>query len=139
MAMTPLAAARMRIGGTPPRNARGGPPGGGSFWAPNCTRPTLLASGARARKRPSPLPPRPAAGALDSGRPLEIGPPRMDERTKQPLVLGREHYSKREFDRAEPLLREVLEREDRFADVHDMLGVIAHSRGNFIAAEKHFE
>jgi tetratricopeptide (TPR) repeat protein len=63
----------------------------------------------------------------------------MDERTKQTLVLGREHYSKREFDKAEPLLREVLESEDRFADVHDMLGVIAHSRGNFIAAEKHFE
>ena len=63
----------------------------------------------------------------------------MDERTKQTLVLGREHYSKREFDKAEPLLREVLEHEDRFADIHDMLGVIAHSRGNFIAAEKHFE
>jgi tetratricopeptide (TPR) repeat protein len=63
----------------------------------------------------------------------------MDERTKQLLVLGREHYAKREFDKAEPLLREVLEHEDRFADVHDMLGVIAHSRGNFIAAEKHFE
>jgi tetratricopeptide (TPR) repeat protein len=63
----------------------------------------------------------------------------MDERTKQLLVLGREHYAKREFDKAEPLLREVLEHEDRFADTHDMLGVIAHSRGNFIAAEKHFE
>ncbi len=63
----------------------------------------------------------------------------MDERTKQLLVLGREHYAKREFDKAEPLLRDVLETEDRFADVHDMLGVIAHSRGNFIAAEKHFE
>jgi tetratricopeptide (TPR) repeat protein len=63
----------------------------------------------------------------------------MDERTKQTLVLGREHYAKREFEKAEPLLREVLETEDRFADIHDMLGVIAHSRGNFIAAEKHFE
>jgi tetratricopeptide (TPR) repeat protein len=63
----------------------------------------------------------------------------MDERTKQLLVLGREHYAKREFEKAEPLLREVLEHEDRFADTHDMLGVIAHSRGNFIAAEKHFE
>jgi tetratricopeptide (TPR) repeat protein len=63
----------------------------------------------------------------------------MDERLKQLLVLGREHYSTREFDKAEPLLREVLEQSDRFADVHDMLGVIAHSRGNFIAAERHFE
>ncbi len=63
----------------------------------------------------------------------------MDDRLKQLLVLGREHYSKREFDKAEPLLREALEQSDRFADVHDMLGVIAHSRGNFIAAERHFE
>jgi tetratricopeptide (TPR) repeat protein len=63
----------------------------------------------------------------------------MDERLKQLLLLGREHYAKREFDKAEPMLREVLENSDRFADVHDMLGVIAHSRGNFIAAERHFE
>jgi len=63
----------------------------------------------------------------------------MDDRLKQILLLGREHYAKREFDKAEQLLREVLDVEDRFADVHDMLGVIAHSRGNFIQAERHFE
>src|SRR5580693_9995106 len=63
----------------------------------------------------------------------------MDERLKQLRLLGREHYAKREFDKAEPMLREVLESSDRFADVHDMLGVIAHFRGNFIAAERHFE
>src|SRR5215468_9890550 len=63
----------------------------------------------------------------------------MDEHTKQLLLLGREHYGNREYDKAEPLLREVLEHEDRFADVHDMLGVICHSRGNFAQAEHHFE
>src|SRR6476660_66454 len=63
----------------------------------------------------------------------------MDERLKQLLLLGREHYAKRELDKAEQMLRQVLESDDRFADVHDMLGVIAHSRGNFIVAEKHFE
>jgi len=63
----------------------------------------------------------------------------MDERVKQLLLLGREHYAKREFDKAEPLLRQVLDVEDRFADVHDMLGVIAHTRGNLVAAEHHFE
>ena len=63
----------------------------------------------------------------------------MDERTKQQLILGREHYAKRDLEKAEELLRQVLETEDRFADVHDMLGVIAHSRGNFIVAERHFE
>jgi tetratricopeptide (TPR) repeat protein len=63
----------------------------------------------------------------------------MDERVKQLLVLGREHYGKREFEKAEELLRQVLDVEDRFADVHDMLGVIAHARGNFVQAERHFE
>lgn len=63
----------------------------------------------------------------------------VNERVKQLLVLGREHYAKREFEKAEQMLRMVLEEEDRFADVHDMLGVIAHSRGNFLVAERHFE
>lgn len=63
----------------------------------------------------------------------------MDEHTKHWLLLGREHYQKREFDRAEPLLRQVLEKSDRLADVHDMLGVICHARGNFAQAEYHFE
>lgn len=63
----------------------------------------------------------------------------MNERVKQLLVLGREHYAKRELEKAEQMLRMVLEEEDRYADVHDMLGVIAHSRGNFLIAERHFE
>jgi tetratricopeptide (TPR) repeat protein len=63
----------------------------------------------------------------------------MDEHTKQLLLLGREHYQKREFDRAEQMLRQVLERDDRLADVHDMLGVVCHARGNFAQAEYHFE
>ncbi len=63
----------------------------------------------------------------------------MDEHTKQWLLLGREYYQKREFDKAEPALRQVLETAERLADVHDMLGVICHSRGNFAQAEYHFE
>jgi tetratricopeptide (TPR) repeat protein len=63
----------------------------------------------------------------------------MDEHTKQWLLLGREHYQNREFERAEPMLRRVLEDSERLADVHDMLGVICHSRGNFVQAEYHFE
>ncbi len=63
----------------------------------------------------------------------------MNENVKQLLILGREHYARREFEKAEQLLRHVLEEEDRYADVHDMLGVIAHGRGNLVAAEHHFE
>jgi len=63
----------------------------------------------------------------------------MDEHIKQLLLLGREHYQKRELEKAEQLLRQVLEAHDRLADVHEMLGVICHTRGNFIEAERHFE
>ena len=58
----------------------------------------------------------------------------MDDHVKQLLLLGREHYQKREFDKAEYLLRQVVTETDRLADVFDMLGVIAHSRGDFVLA-----
>jgi tetratricopeptide (TPR) repeat protein len=63
----------------------------------------------------------------------------MDDHLKQLILLGREHYTKREFDRAEYLLRQVVAETDRHADVFEMLGVIAHGRGDFVEAERHFE
>jgi tetratricopeptide (TPR) repeat protein len=63
----------------------------------------------------------------------------MDDHLKQLLLLGREHYQKREFDKAEYLLKQVVQQTDRFADVFDMLGVIAHSQGDFAEAERSFE
>jgi tetratricopeptide (TPR) repeat protein len=62
----------------------------------------------------------------------------MDDHLKQLLLLGREHYQNREFDKAEYLLKQVVAATDRFADVFDMLGVVAHSRGDFSQAERHF-
>lgn len=62
----------------------------------------------------------------------------MDDHLKQTLLLGREHYQKGELDKAEYLLRQVLAATDRFADVHHMLGVIAHGRGDFAQAEQCF-
>jgi tetratricopeptide (TPR) repeat protein len=63
----------------------------------------------------------------------------MDERVRQLLVQGREHYAKQEFDRAETLLLQVLAQDDKLADVHDMLGVIAHGSSRYVDAEQHFE
>ena len=63
----------------------------------------------------------------------------MDDRIKGLLTRGREHYQKREFDKADYLLREVIEHSDTFADVFDMLGIIAHSRGDLQAAARYFE
>jgi tetratricopeptide (TPR) repeat protein len=63
----------------------------------------------------------------------------MDDHIKQLLLLSREHFAKREYDKAEPLLRQVAKQTDRFADVFDMLGVIAHSKGAFTLARDWFE
>src|SRR5687767_1416498 len=63
----------------------------------------------------------------------------MDDHLKQLLLLGREHYQNREYDKAEYLLRQVIDKTDQYADVHHMLGVITHSRGDFGEAERHFE
>jgi tetratricopeptide (TPR) repeat protein len=63
----------------------------------------------------------------------------MDEHTKQLLLLGREHYQRRELDKAEQMLLLVVDKEEHLADVHDMLGVICHAQGNFAQAEYHFE
>ena len=63
----------------------------------------------------------------------------MEQRTKELLLLGREHYQKGESDRAEHVLGQVLEKTDHYADVHNMLGFILHSRSDFVAAERHFE
>jgi tetratricopeptide (TPR) repeat protein len=63
----------------------------------------------------------------------------MDERIKDLLARGRDHYEKREFDKADYILREIIEHSDGFADVFDMLGIIAHSRGDLHAAARYFE
>lgn len=63
----------------------------------------------------------------------------MDDHLKQLLLLGREHYQKREFEKAEYVLRQIVAETDRFPDVYDMLGVVAHARGDFALAERNFE
>ena len=63
----------------------------------------------------------------------------MDEHLKQLLALAREHYGRSEYDKAEYLLKQVVSKTDRFADVYNMLGVISYSRGDFKHAEASFE
>ncbi|MDC0739983.1 tetratricopeptide repeat protein [Polyangium mundeleinium] len=62
----------------------------------------------------------------------------MDERLKDLLRVAREHYQRRDYDRAEPALREALALHGELADVHDMLGVILHDRGDLLGARFHF-
>ncbi len=63
----------------------------------------------------------------------------MDARTRERLVHAKELFEHDDFSGAEPLLREIVEKHEGLADVHDMLGVIAHARGDFAIAEERFE
>lgn len=63
----------------------------------------------------------------------------MDVHTKTNLNLGRELYFADDFVAAEPHLLKVVEAHQGFADVHNMLGVIAQHRGDAGAARAHFE
>lgn len=63
----------------------------------------------------------------------------MDDELRKLLALGRESFDKREFIDAERTLARVLEKHDALADVHNMMGLLAHNRGDFAKAEGHFE
>jgi len=63
----------------------------------------------------------------------------MDDTLKNDLLLGREHYERREYEAAEKRLLEVVKQTQSYADVFNMLGVIQHDRGDFQEARKYFE
>lgn len=63
----------------------------------------------------------------------------MDPKIKQDLAFGREHYDAGEYEDAYPHLLRVLEAHGGFADVHNMLGVIAYQRGHADEAVLRFQ
>jgi tetratricopeptide (TPR) repeat protein len=64
----------------------------------------------------------------------------VDEKLKQAIALGREHYDKREYDKAEHfLLKVIAQGGNRFADVHNMMGVIHHDKGRLEEAREEFK
>lgn len=63
----------------------------------------------------------------------------MDEALKQALQLGRSYFEKKQFVKAERFLTQVVEQNQGFADVYNMLGVIFHDRGDFAKAQRAFE
>ena len=65
--------------------------------------------------------------------------PVMDERTRENLTRGREHYAAREYGKAEAFLAEIAEADIPYADVYDMLGVIYHQQGRLAEAETMFQ
>ncbi len=63
----------------------------------------------------------------------------MDSSTKHLLSLGRENFSRNDFRAAEGPLRACLDAAPTLADVHFMLGVIHHDRGELTDARARFE
>src|SRR5688572_15654106 len=63
----------------------------------------------------------------------------MEDRVRQLIAQGREHYDAGEYDQAEPYLSEAAQAQGQFADLHNMLGVIWHAQGRFADAEEAFE
>jgi len=62
----------------------------------------------------------------------------MDDKLKQAIALGREHYEKRDYDKAERYLTQVIAEAHGFADIHNMMGVIHHDRGRLEEARDAF-
>jgi tetratricopeptide (TPR) repeat protein len=63
----------------------------------------------------------------------------MDDRLRQLMHLAREHYESREYDKAEPLLEQIVREHRGFADMFNMLGVIHHAASRFPQAEAAFK
>lgn len=63
----------------------------------------------------------------------------MDSSTKHLLSLGCETFSRNDYCAAEGPLRACLEANPALADVHFMLGVIHHDRGELTEARERFE
>lgn len=63
----------------------------------------------------------------------------MDDALKQLLTLGRGYFEKKQYPEAEGYLTQVVEQNQSFADVYNMLGVIYHDQGQFARAQRAFE
>jgi tetratricopeptide (TPR) repeat protein len=75
---------------------------------------------------------------MTAREPLRVGDT-MDVRLRQLIYLAREHYDNGEYDKAEPLLTQIVREQQGFADMFNMLGVIHHSHNRFSQAQEMFE
>lgn len=60
------------------------------------------------------------------------------ETLKELLAIGKQYFDNKQYAQAESYLKRVLEQSGRYADVLNMLGVIAHVEGRFATAIEYF-
>lgn len=63
----------------------------------------------------------------------------MNDALKQLLTLGRGYFEKKQYQQAEKYLSQVVEQNQSFADVYNMLGIGYHDQGQFARAQRAFE
>jgi tetratricopeptide (TPR) repeat protein len=63
----------------------------------------------------------------------------MDDSLKQLLTLGRGYFETKQYAEAEKYLTQVVEQNQSFADVYNMLGIVFHSQGQYARAQRAFE
>jgi len=63
----------------------------------------------------------------------------MDEALSQLLTLGRGCFQQKQYAEAEKYLAQFVEKNQGFADVYNMLGLIYHEQGQFARAQRSFE
>lgn len=63
----------------------------------------------------------------------------VTENIQELVDLGKQHFDNKDYLKAERYLREVLRFNKRYADVHNMLGVINHIEGRFSNAVDYFK
>lgn len=60
------------------------------------------------------------------------------ETLKELLSIGKQYFENKQYAQAEGYLRRVLEKDGRYADVLNMLGVISHIEGRFASSIEFF-
>ena len=61
------------------------------------------------------------------------------ETLKELLAIGKQYFDSKQYAQAESYFRRVLEKNGRYADVLNMLGVINHAEGRFSTAVEFFQ
>lgn len=63
----------------------------------------------------------------------------MDDSLRQLLTLGHGYFEKKQYQEAEGYLTQIVEQNQSFADVYNMLGIVYHDQGQFARAQRAFE
>ena len=63
----------------------------------------------------------------------------LDQRLQELYELGKKLFQEGKLSEAEPVLKDVLVLNPKYADVHNQLGIIANLNGNMVKAAEHFE